>query len=161
VVPEPQHAERIGDEPPIAHSIARRLRVLSTIDFDYEPRVIAREIGDKSAGRNLASELEIGKPAIPQCVPELALGIGQARAQRASAQLPQGPLTRPLASLASTLSRKGRGCPSQRPAQRVPIAAFAGHGATSQVVPSLESFSTTPMVASSSRMRSDSAKFFA
>ena len=36
-----------------------------------------------------------------------------------------------------------------------------GHRAISQVVPSLESFSTTPLAASSSRMRSDSAKFFA
>ena len=35
------------------------------------------------------------------------------------------------------------------------------HRAISQVVPSLESFSTTPSAASSSRMRSDSAKFFA
>ena len=35
------------------------------------------------------------------------------------------------------------------------------HRAISQVVPSLESFSTTPMAASSSRMRSDSLKFFA
>ena len=37
----------------------------------------------------------------------------------------------------------------------------AHHRATSQVVPSLESFSSMPMAASSSRMRSDSAKFFA
>src|SRR5262249_41095570 len=35
------------------------------------------------------------------------------------------------------------------------------HRAISQVVPSLESLSTTPMAASSSRMRSDSLKFFA
>src|SRR6185437_797576 len=35
------------------------------------------------------------------------------------------------------------------------------HRAISQVVPSLESFSTTPMAASSSRIRSDSLKFFA
>ena len=35
------------------------------------------------------------------------------------------------------------------------------HRAISQVVPSLESFSTMPMAASSSRMRSDSLKFFA
>jgi hypothetical protein len=33
------------------------------------------------------------------------------------------------------------------------------HRAISQVVPSLVSFSTTPIFASSSRMRSDSAKF--
>src|SRR6185437_15445988 len=35
------------------------------------------------------------------------------------------------------------------------------HRATSHVVPSLESLSTTPIAASSSRMRSDSLKFFA
>src|SRR5438094_1907921 len=35
------------------------------------------------------------------------------------------------------------------------------HRFNSQVVPSFESFSTTPMAASSSRMRSDSLKFFA
>src|ERR1019366_3871306 len=34
------------------------------------------------------------------------------------------------------------------------------HLATSHVVPSLESFNTTPMAASSSRMRSDSGQFF-
>src|SRR5262249_33455748 len=40
------------------------------------------------------------------------------------------------------------------------LAKWRTHRAISQVVPSLESLSTTPMAASSSRIRSDSAKFF-
>src|SRR4051794_2035654 len=61
---------------------------------------------------------------------------------------------------AENLSQKWSILRQERPQARLRIGARA-HRAASQVVPSLESLSTTPMAASSSRMRSDSLKFLA
>src|SRR5690606_3361754 len=62
--------------------------------------------------------------------------------------------------LAEYLRQHGRVLGQERPHGETRMRLRA-HRAISQVVPSFESLSTTPMAASSSRMRSDSLKSFA
>src|SRR5712691_3899924 len=152
VVPKSQHVKSILGKPAIAASILGRLGMLSAIHFDHEPRFVTKKIRHIGTDRNLAAEFCAGKAAVAQRVPELAFGIGQAGAQDASAtaRRRKGPLTRLGPTVLGTLSRKGRGFRSPRPAHR-----FTSH----VVVPSGWSVSATPMLTSSSRMRSASAKF--
>jgi hypothetical protein len=48
--------------------------VLAAIDFEYQFRTVAAEIGDETADRDLASEAGIGK-TLSQNVPEAKLGV--------------------------------------------------------------------------------------
>src|SRR5262245_38835349 len=65
----------------------------------------------------------------------------------------------------ATMANRGTAEPGCAKSDRAALASTGmeggAHRAISQVVPSLESLSTMPMAASSSRMRSDSLKFFA
>jgi hypothetical protein len=78
VIPESQHHKIIGAEPAITARIAGRLRVLTAIDLDDDASLETDEISNEGPERHLPAELEVGKPAIAQCEPKLALGIGHA-----------------------------------------------------------------------------------
>src|SRR5215475_4099119 len=65
------------------------------------------------------------------------------------------------ATVANRRAAKPRGAKTDRAALAPAGVEGSVHRAMSQVVPSFESFTTTPSAASSSRMRSDSLKFFA
>src|SRR5207244_3428050 len=152
IVPKPQYAKLVVGKPPIATPILGRLGMLTAIYLDHQARLVTEEVGDIRPDRNLAPELRAGQSAAAQSVPNFAFGIGQPGAKNAGATrgCRKGPLTRLAPSALGTLSRKGRGFRSPRPAHR-----FTSH----VVVPSGWSVSATPMLTSSSRMRSASEKF--
>src|SRR5262245_20940872 len=81
------------------------------------------------------------------------------RGHQGSEKPSEGLLTH--ATVANRRAAKPRGAKTDRAALAPAGVEGSVHRAMSQVVPSFESFTTTPMAASSSRMRSDSLKFFA
>src|SRR5204863_3181425 len=122
-------------KPTIATHILGGLGVLPAIDFNHQPGLVTKKVSHIGPDGNLTPEFRPGKTAVTERVPELAFGIGQTRAEDASAVRGrhEGPLTRLAPAALGTLSRKGRGFRS----------AWPPHCLT-QVVPSLESFSTIP-----------------
>ena len=124
IVPKSQHTEFIRGEPAVTHGVAFGIDVLSTIDFNDQPRCEAEKIGDVRTKRNLSAKLEIGKSAVSQGEPKLALRIGHARTQLASGGSVQiSRLTRLAPPALGTLSRKGRGfgAPGRATANLLPL----------------------------------------
>lgn len=73
------------------------LRVLAAVEFDDQHRLLAQEVREIGADRDLAFEFEAAEPAVADARPESSLGIGLVGAEAASeidrGMRHKGPLT--------------------------------------------------------------------
>ena len=59
-----------------ASAVRRAVSVLTTVDLDDKPKLVAREIAEIRADRRLTAEMEILERLLSQVRPQLTLGIG-------------------------------------------------------------------------------------
>jgi len=82
IVPEAHYRESLTPKPLIARRVGGFARVLPAVHFDYDTLLEREKVCHVRSNRNLPPELGGGKASIAQQVPELALGVGHAMAQR-------------------------------------------------------------------------------
>jgi hypothetical protein len=75
VVPKSQDAIIVISKPFVANGIARIIRMLSSVDFDYQTAFAANEIDDVGTDRILPYELVPVQPARPQPGPKRGFGV--------------------------------------------------------------------------------------
>ena len=85
VVPEPQNTKTATAQKRIAPRIARRIGVLSAVDFHDQPGLQAGEVDDVRADGQLPPEPESLQLAHAQAAPQRAFGIGHPAPQLAGA----------------------------------------------------------------------------
>ena len=159
VVPKPKRAKALRGEPGISLCVACGVRVLPAISLNDEARFEAHEIRNIWPNGHPPAELRPLELPVAQDAPQPVLCVSHVVAEVSRTVKTRRvcglPLTRRPALPAATLSRKGRG------SLRLPHRAISQVVSISPVAGFFASFKAIPMAASSSRMRSASAQFFA
>jgi hypothetical protein len=108
--PEPQHAKAHLAQALISLRVVDELvAVVVAIDFDHQPCVQAREVGEVRTDRNLASKLASHELPVAQAVPEPPFVPGHLPPQLLGALIPSSPLEAGLTSHGCKLSPAGVG----------------------------------------------------
>jgi hypothetical protein len=85
IIPEPQFPVVVIDEPLVANSIARIVRMLSSVDFNDEATFTANQIDGVWTDRLLPDELVATQRARPEAIPQRIFGVGRIAAQTSGA----------------------------------------------------------------------------